>query len=113
MLNSGDVVDLDLGAPSGRKARFRHLVVIATAQAVLDESPNVIQVIPLTGILRGFGSEVVITADAHNGLRVDSAAPCQHLRSVSMGRIESVRGSVGSAILTEIRQILRILVDIS
>jgi mRNA interferase MazF len=113
MLNSGDVVNLDLGAPSGREAGFRHPAVIATAQAVLDESPNVVQVIPLTGTLRGFGSEVVITADDHNGLTVDSAAQCQHIRSVSVGRVESVRGNVGSAILAEIREVLGTLMDIN
>lgn len=113
MLNSGDVVNLDLGAPSGREAGFRHPAVIATAQAVLDESPNVVQVIPLTGTIRGFGSEVVIKADAHNGLTVDSAAQCQHIRSVSVGRIESVSGNVGSTILTELRELLGILMDMA
>lgn len=112
MLNSGDIVNLDLGVPSGREAGFRHPAVIATAQAVLDESPNVVQVIPLTGTLRDFGSEVVIKADDHNGLTVDSAAQCQHIRSVSVGRVDSVRGNVGSAVLAEIREVLGTLMDI-
>lgn len=113
MLNSGDIVKLDLGAPSGREAGFRHPAVIVTAQTVLDESPNVVQVTPLTGALRGFGSEVVIEADEHNGLSVDSAAQCQHIRSVSVGRVESVSGNVGSAILAEIREVLGTLMDIT
>lgn len=113
MLNSGDVVNLDLGTPTGREAGSRHPAVIATAQAVLDESPNVVQVIPLTGTIRSFGSEVVIKADAQNGLAVDSAAQCQHIRSVSVGRIESVTGNVGSTILVEIRELLGILMDIA
>ena len=113
MLNSGDVVNLDFGAPSGRAAGFRHPAVVVTAQAVLEKSPNVVQVIPLTGTLRGFGSEIVITADDHNALTVDSAAQCQHIRSVSVGRVESVRGNVGSTILAEIRQVLGILMDIT
>lgn len=113
MLSSGDVVNLDLGAPSGREAGFRHPAVVTTAQAVLDETPSVVQVIPLTTTLRGFGSEVVIGADDHNGLTADSAAQCQHIRSVSVGRIESVSGNVGSVILAEIREVLGALMDIN
>ena len=45
MLTSGDVVDLDLGVPSGREAGFLHPVVVVTAQEVLDESASVIQVV--------------------------------------------------------------------
>jgi mRNA interferase MazF len=113
MLNSGDVVNLDFGVPSGREAGFGHPAVVVTAQAVLDESPNVVQVVPVTKTLRGFGSEVVITADDHNGLTADSAAQCQHVRPVSIERVESVRGNVGSAILTEIRRVLGILIDVT
>jgi len=47
MLTSGDVVDLDLGLPAGQEAGFRHPVVVVTAQEILDESANVIQVVPL------------------------------------------------------------------
>lgn len=113
MLSSGDVVDLDLGVRSDREAGFQHPAIVVTAQAVLDESPNVVQVVPVTKTLRGFGSEVVIAADDHNGLTLDSAAQCQHVRSVSAERVESVRGNVGSAVLTEIRRVLGILIDVT
>jgi mRNA interferase MazF len=112
MLTSGNVVDLDLGMPAGREAGFRHPVVVVTAQEILDESANVIQVVPLTTTLREFGSEVLIMADTANGLAADSAAQCQHIRSVSLDRVESVRGNVGSATLSEIRQVLALILDI-
>jgi len=113
MLTSGDVVGLDLGVPSGREAGFRHPAVVVTAQGVLDESPNVVQVIPLTSTIRGFSSEVGIEADEHNGLTVDSAAQCQHIRAVSVGRVESVRGNIGSTRLSDIRHVLSLLMDIT
>ena len=47
MLTSGDVVDLDLGSRRGREAGRRAVMVI-TAQEILDESDNVVQVVPLT-----------------------------------------------------------------
>ena len=112
MLTSGDVVAIDLGVPAGREAGFRHPVVVVTAQEILDESANVIQVVPLTSTLRSFGSEVRLTADVQNGLDADSSAQCQHVRSVSTERVVSVKGNVGSAALSEIRQVLGLILDI-
>jgi mRNA interferase MazF len=112
MPTSGDVVDLDLGSPTGRAAGLRRPVVIVTAQEILDESVNVVQVVPLTSTIRAFGSEVEIRADENNGLEADSAAQCQHIRSVSTDRVESVRGNVGSVTLSEIRGVLGLILDI-
>jgi mRNA interferase MazF len=112
MLTSGDVVDLDLGAPARREAGFRHPVVVVTAQEILEESANVIQVVPLTTTLREFGSEVRVTAEVGTGLHADSAAQCQHIRSVSVDRVETVRGNVGSVTLLQIRQVLSLILDI-
>ena len=112
MLTSGDVVDLDLGSPRGREAGLRRPVVVVTAQEILDESVNIVQVVPLTSTIRPFGSEVQIPADEANGLEADSAAQCQHIRSVSVDRVESVRGNVGAMVLTEIRSVLSLILDI-
>ena len=95
MLISGDVVELDLGTAKGLEAGLRRPVVVVTAQGILDESANVIQVVPLTSTIRGFGCEVAIPADGDNGLSADSAAQCQHIRSVSVERVEEVRGERG------------------
>ena len=113
MLTSGDVVDLDLGSPRGSEAGLRRPVVVVTAQEILDESANVVQVVPLTSTVRPFGSEVEIKADESNGLKSDTAARCQHISSVSVDRVESVRGNVGAAALTEIRDVLGLILDIN
>lgn len=113
MLTSGDVVDLGLGSPKGREAGLRRPVVVVTAQEILDESANVVQVVPLTSTIRPFGSEVQIHADEDNGLEADSAAQCQHIRSVSVDRVEAVRGNVGLAALSEIREVLGLMLDIN
>ncbi|MFW2383599.1 MAG: type II toxin-antitoxin system PemK/MazF family toxin, partial [Acidimicrobiales bacterium] len=73
-MTSGDVVDLDLGAPAGREAGFRYPAIVVTAQRVLDAEPSVVQVVPLTSTLRGFSSEVEIDADDANGLEQASSA---------------------------------------
>lgn len=100
---SGDVLDLELGSPTGREAGLRRPVVVVTAKEIIDESASVVQVVPLTTTTRAFGSEVEIQADDTNGLEIHSAAQCQHIRSVSVDRVESVRGNVGAAYLVRQR----------
>ena len=112
MLTSGDVIDLDLGLPAGRESGFRHPVVVVTAQEILDESANVIQVVPLTTAVREFGPEVAVEPDEGNGLNSSSSAQCQHIRSVSVSRIDQVRGNIGTTPLTQIREVLSLILDI-
>lgn len=112
MLSSGDVVTLDLGVPRDREAGLRRPAVVVTAQRVLDASPSVIQVVPLTTTLREFGSEVLILPDARNGLGRPSAAQCQHIRAVAAGRVEEVRGNVGDEALAQVRETLGLILDV-
>jgi mRNA interferase MazF len=112
MPTSGDVVDLDFGVPEGREAGFVHPAVLVTAQRVLDARPSVVHVVPLTSTIRRFDSEIVIDPDATNGLRQMSAAQCQHLRAVSLGRVSARRGNVGPALLAQIRETIGVLLDI-
>ena len=112
MPTSGDVVDLDLGAPEGREAGFRHPAVIVTAQRILDAAPSVLHVVPLTTTLRSFHSEIVIAPDAANGLDARSAAQCQHIRAVSPERVIDVRGNVGATVLTQLRETLAVILDL-
>jgi mRNA interferase MazF len=110
-LTSGDVVDLDLGIPTGREAGFPRPAVIVTAQAVLDQAPTVVQVVPLTSSLRGLGSEVTLDPGA-KGLDRPSAAQCQHVRAVSTGRIATVLGNGGPVDLLRIRETVALLLDL-
>ena len=112
MLNSGDVVDLDLGPPEGREAGFRHPAVIVSAQRVLDGGPTVIQIVPMTSTVRNFGSEVDIRADIDNGLTQHSVAQCQHIRAISPNRVLAVRGNVGNLVVRQIRETLAVLLDL-
>ena len=112
MPTSGDVVDLELGTPHGREAGFRHPAIVVTAQRVLDAGPSVIQVVPLTSTLRSFHSEVAVEPDESNGLDAVSAAQCQHIRAVSPQRIRGVRGNVGMAVLTQLRETIAVILDL-
>lgn len=110
---SGDIVDLDLGPPSGREAGFRHPAVIVSAQRILNAGPSVIQVVPLTTTIRGFESEIEIEPDGPNRLSARSAAQCQHIRAISPGRIIDVRDNVGPAALAAIRETLATILDLA
>lgn len=96
----------------GREAGFRHPAVVVTAQRILDAQPTVIQVVPLTTTIRSFTSEVPVEPDRANGLQQRSAAQCQHVRAVSIGRIEQVRGNVGPSVITQIRDLIGLILDI-
>lgn len=112
MLTSGDVVDLELGAPQGREAGFRHPAVVVTAQRVLAAEPSVVHVVPVTSTIRSFHSEIIVEPDAASGLDVRSAAQCQHLRAVSPGRVIGVRGNVGAAVLMQLRETIAVILDL-
>ena len=112
MPTSGDVVDLDLGAPEGREAGFQHPAVLVTAQRILDAHPSVVHVVPLTTTIRRFHSEIVIEPDGVNGLVGISAAQCQHIRAVSHGRIANVRGNVGVTLLAQLRETIAVILDL-
>ena len=112
MPTSGDVVEVDLGAPAGREAGFRHPAVLVTAQRILSASPSVVHVVPLTTTIRRFHSEIVIEPDRTNGLDALSAAQCQHLRAVSTRRIVTSRGNVGPAALAQLRETIAVILDL-
>jgi mRNA interferase MazF len=112
MPTSGDIVELNLGQPEGREAGFLHPAVVVTAQRILDASPSVVHVVPLTSTIRGFHSEIVIDPDTDTGLDAVSAAQCQHLRAVSPQRIATTRGNVGALHLAQIRETIAVIIDL-
>jgi mRNA interferase MazF len=112
MLTPGDVVELDLGAPAGSEAGPVRPAIVVTANRILRGGPNVLQVVPLTRTIRDNGAEVVIEPDALNGLSARSAAQCQHVRSVAIGRVSSRLGNIGPVTLQQVRNTLATILDL-
>ena len=112
MRHCGDVALADLGTPRGREAGHTRPVVLVTAQPVLDQGPSVVHVVPLTMMVRGHGSEVVLDPDRDNGLDATSAAQCQHLRALAVERLAAPIGNVGPVALARIREVLADLLDL-
>jgi mRNA interferase MazF len=111
MLTPGDVVELDLGMPSGSEAGQRRPAIVVTAQRILRGGPNAVQVVPLTRAIRQSSTEVIIGPDEGNGLAASSSAQCQHLRSVATTRIRERTGNVGPVVLGEVRETIALLLD--
>ena len=112
MLTSGDVVELDLGVPAEREAGFRRPAVVVSAQRLLDGSPGVVQVVPITSTVRGFDTEVQVEPDAFNGLSQNSAIQCHHVRAIATSRIEGRTGHIGPVALGQVREVLGRILDI-
>jgi len=109
---SGDVVLLDFGLPQGHEAGFPRPAVVVTAGRVLKHRPSVVQVVPLTSAIRDYDTDVLIGADSGNGLGADSAAQCQHIRSVATSRLGDTVGAVSAMHLRQIREKLALLLDL-
>jgi len=62
--------------------------------------------------VRGYATEVTVPADPANGLEVDSAAQCQHLRAVASQRIDRTLGNVGPMTLAQVRDTIATLLDL-
>lgn len=112
MLKPGDVVELELGVPTGSEAGLQRPALVVTADRILRGGPNVVQVVPLTRTIRPSGAEVVIEPDPHNGISVQSAAQCQHVRSVAVDRVRAHRGNVGPVVLQQVRSTLAVILDL-
>jgi mRNA interferase MazF len=112
MLTSGDVVDVDLGIPEGNEAGFLHPAIVVTARMVLNRNPSIIHIVPLTSTVRRHHAEVVIEPDQRNGLDRPSAAQCDHMRSVSIGRVGVVRGNAGPVVLAQVRDRIAVTLEL-
>lgn len=112
MPSCGDVVEVDLGVPAGSEAGLRRPAVIVTADRILLHRPSVVQVVPVTSTVRGYATEVTVPADPANGLDVDSAAQCQHIRAVAAERIQRTLGNVGPVTLAQVRDAIATLLDL-
>ena len=55
-----DVVSIVLGVPTGNEAVFPRPAIIVTAQEILDRSPTLVHIVPLTSTLRNVQAEITI-----------------------------------------------------
>ncbi len=115
-MRRGDIVLADLAPTIGSEADKRRPVVIVSnngANRAAEESRRgVVTVVPLTSqVSRVFLFQVFIPA-AESGLRVDSKAQTEQIRSISPERISAPLGSVPTHLMNQIDQALRYQLDL-
>ena len=105
-MNFGDIVMVDFGTPIGSEAGFVRPAVLITADSFLRFRPTSVFAVPLTSNPRSFPSHILVSADATNGLRVDSSALVEQLRAVALERCSTPSGNVGPAVAHQILDVL-------
>ena len=115
-MRRGEIRLVDLEPARGSEANMRRPGIIVSndrANAVAERlGRGVVTVVPVTSaIARVFAFQVLLPAQA-TGLRVDSKAQAEQVRSVAVERIGAVLGRVSASVLAEVDQALRLHLDL-
>jgi len=84
-------------------------VLILTRDSVLGYLGEV-TIAPLTSTIRDIPSEVLLTR--HDGLRKDCAVNCDHIQTVSKGKVGALVTTLASEKLVQVRDAIRFALDI-
>jgi mRNA interferase MazF len=111
-MQRGEVRLIDLEPTRGSEANKRRPGIIVSndrANATADRlRRGVVTVVPVTSnIVRVFPFQVLLPADV-TGLRVDSKARAEQVRSVTIERIGPVLGWVPAPLMVEVDEALRL-----
>lgn len=111
-MRRGEVRLTDLDPALGSEADKRRPAVLVSndrANATAARlGKGVVTVVPITSnVARAFAFQVLLPAD-NTGLRVDSKAQCEQVRSVSIQRLGSVLGQVPPALMNDVDEALRL-----
>jgi mRNA interferase MazF len=115
-MQRGEVRLADLDPARGSEADKRRPAVIVSndrANATAARlGRGVVTVVPVTSnVLRVFPFQVLLLAD-QTGLRVDSKAQCEQVRSVSVQRLGPVLGLLPTPVMGQLDDALRLHLDL-
>jgi mRNA interferase MazF len=111
-MRRGEVRLIDLEPVRGSEANKRRPAVLVSndqANAAADRlGRGVVTVVPLTSnVTRVFAFQTLLLAE-HTGLRTDSKAQAEQIRSVAVERVGSVLGRVPAELMLDLDEALRI-----
>lgn len=107
----GEVFLVDFGEPVGHEQGYRRPAVVISPNLFNGLISRTAMVVPLTTKDRGQDSHVRLDHSAA-GLDWPSLARCEDLRNVSQQRLTRFLGKVTPTDLHEIRETVRILLDL-
>jgi mRNA interferase MazF len=111
-MHRGDIVAVSLDAGRGSEAsKIRPAIVVSNDAANATATRlarGVITVVPITSnVVRVYPFQVLLRAD-QTGLRQDSKAQAEQIRSVAVERIGKRIGRLPAAVMTELDEALRV-----
>lgn len=111
-MHRGDIVAVGLDPARGSEASKTRLAIVVSNDAAnataIRLARGVITVVPVTSnVARLYPFQVLLRAD-QTGLRQDSKAQAEQIRSVAVGRIGRRIGRLPSAVMTELDEALRV-----
>jgi mRNA interferase MazF len=111
-MHRGDIVAVSLDPTRGSEAsRTRPAIVVSNDAAnatAIRLARGVITVVPITSnVARVYPFQVLLRAD-QTGLRQDSKAQAEQIRSVAVERIGRRMGRLPAAVMTELDEALRV-----
>ncbi len=115
-MRRGEVRLVDFDPVTGSEANKRRPAVVVSnerANAVAERlGRGAVTVVPLTSnTTRIFPFQVLVPAD-QGGLRADSKAHAEQVRSVAVERLGAVLGQIPASIMIEIDEALRLHLDL-
>lgn len=116
-MRRGDIVLADLDAVRGSEAdKRRPVIVVSNDQANATAARlgrGVVTVVPVTSnVTRVFPFQVLLRAQL-TGLRTDSKAQAEQVRSIAVERLGSVLGRLPGPTMTEVDEALRLHLQLS
>ena len=115
-MRRGDVYLVDLNPPHGAEAdKIRPAVLVSNAAANRSAQRlgrGVVTVVPMSSNTTRIYPFQVLIPSGHSGLRVDSKAQAEQVRSVDFGRLRDRIGALTQECLTALDEALRVHLDL-
>lgn len=105
-LRRGAVVWVDLSPTRGREQRGNRPALVVSSRGYLDSVPDLVIVVPITSVDRGWPHHVAVTGD-RSGLTRASFAMTEQPRTISRERIIRRAGVVDADTLMAVDEWLR------
>ena len=111
-MRRGEVRLVDLDPARGSEADKRRPAVVVSNDRANETAARlgngVVTVVPITSnVTRVFAFQVLLAAEL-TGLRVDSKAQCEQVRSVSVQRLGPIMGRLPASIMSDVDEALRL-----
>ena len=110
-IDMGEVFLVDFGEPVGHEQGYRRPAVVISPLLFNGMMSGIAMVVPVTTKDRGKACHVRLDYTAA-GLERPSLARCEDLRNVSQQRLKRFLGKVTADDLHEIREMVRVLLDL-